>query len=55
MATVNVAGDLSWLSTLAFAVDRAGAVLKPRVNRAIERSTGAIMVGLGVRLGSEAR
>jgi threonine/homoserine/homoserine lactone efflux protein len=55
MAGVIVALDIAWFSTLAFAVDRARAVLTPKVQAALERFTGAVMVGLGVRLATESR
>jgi threonine/homoserine/homoserine lactone efflux protein len=55
MAGVIVALDMLWYSLLAYAVDRAGAVLRPRVRSAMERFTGAVMVGLGVRLVIEPR
>jgi len=55
MAAVIVVLDVLWYSTLAFAVDRARTVLKPRVQRGMERFTGAVMVGLGVRLATESR
>ena len=55
MATVIVMLDVLWFAGLAFAVDRARTVLKPRVQRGMERFTGAVMVGLGVRLATESR
>jgi threonine/homoserine/homoserine lactone efflux protein len=55
MAAVVVALDIVWFSALAFAVDRARALLKPRIQSRIERFTGAVMVGLGVRLATESR
>ena len=55
MAAVVVAYDMIWFSLLAFAVDRAGTVLRPRVRRTIERCTGGVMVGLGVSIAAEAR
>jgi threonine/homoserine/homoserine lactone efflux protein len=55
MAAVIVVLDVLWFAGLAFAVDRARTVLKPRVQRGMERFTGAVMVGLGVRLATESR
>ena len=55
MAAVVVALDIGWFSTLTFAVERARTLLKPRIHSAIERFTGAVMVGLGIRLATEAR
>ncbi|MDP9220009.1 MAG: LysE family translocator [Actinomycetota bacterium] len=53
MALVVVAVDVIWFSTLAIAVDRAGSLLRPRVNRWLERTAGAVMVALGTRLAVE--
>lgn len=55
MAGLIVAFDLAWFSTLAYAVDRAGALLRPRVRHGMERITGIVLVGLGIRLAAEAR
>jgi threonine/homoserine/homoserine lactone efflux protein len=55
MAGVIVALDVAWFSLLALAVDRAQQILRPKVQAALERFTGAVMVGLGVRLATEAR
>lgn len=55
MAAVVVALDIAWFSGLAFAVDRARALLTARVHSRIERFTGAVMVGLGLRLAAESR
>lgn len=44
-----------WFSTLALAFDRARTMLKPRVQRGMQRFTGAVMVGLGLRLATESR
>ncbi len=54
MALLIVMFDLAWYSSLAYAVDRAGSLLKPRVRRVMERITGVVLVGLGVRLATEA-
>jgi len=53
MAVVVVAVDVVWFSTLAIAVDRAGAVLRPRVTLWLERVAGGVMVALGTRLAVE--
>jgi threonine/homoserine/homoserine lactone efflux protein len=53
MALVVVAVDVIWFSTLAIAVDRAGSLLRPRVNQWLERTAGAVMVALGTRLAVE--
>jgi threonine/homoserine/homoserine lactone efflux protein len=55
MAAVIVAYDLVWFSLLAFAVDRAGTVLRPRLRRTMERCTGGVMVALGLSVAAEAR
>ena len=55
MAAVIVVFDVIWYSTLAYAVDRTRAVLQPRVQRRMEKLTGAIVVGLGARLAAEHR
>jgi threonine/homoserine/homoserine lactone efflux protein len=55
MAGVIVLLDGLWFSTLAFAVERASRFFRPRVQRRLERFTGAVMVGLGVRLATESR
>ena len=55
MAGVIVLLDVLWFSTLAYALDRARVLLKPRVQRGVERFTGAVMIGLGVRLATESR
>lgn len=55
MAATIVAFDVVWFSTLAWAVQRARILLRPRVQRMMERFTGAVLIGLGVRLVAEAR
>lgn len=55
MAAVVVALDIAWFSSLAFAVDHARTLLKSRVQSWIERFTGTVMVGLGIRLATESR
>ncbi len=55
MATTIVVLDLVWFSTLAFTVDRARTMLRPRLQRGLERVAGAAMVGFGVKLATEAR
>ncbi len=47
---------LVWLAAYVSAVARAGDVLRrPRVRRTIEAVTGAVLIGLGVRVASETR
>ena len=55
MAGVIVTLDVLWFSALSYAVDRARAVLKPRVQQVMDRITGSVMVALGVRLVIEPR
>jgi threonine/homoserine/homoserine lactone efflux protein len=55
MGAVIVLLDLAWFGLLSWAVERAGALLRPRVRRGVERATGAAMVGFGVSLAVEAR
>jgi threonine/homoserine/homoserine lactone efflux protein len=47
---------LAWLTAYAFAVARAGDFLnRPRIRRAVEAVTGAVLVALGLRLATERR
>lgn len=55
MAIVIVGYDLLWFGTLIYAVDRAGALLRPRLHRAMERITGGVLIGLGVSVAADAR
>ena len=51
MTAIAAATSLAWLSVYATVVPRAGDVLRrPPVRRALDRATGAILIGLGVRL-----
>ena len=54
MAALIVAFDLVWYTILAVAVSRAKqAVVRTRVARWMERVTGAVLLGLGVRVALE--
>jgi threonine/homoserine/homoserine lactone efflux protein len=53
MGAVIVLYDIIWFSLLAYSVDRAGRVLRPKVRRAMERTTGGVMVALGVSVAAE--
>jgi threonine/homoserine/homoserine lactone efflux protein len=54
LGLVSAAMTLLWLSGYAVAVAKAGDVLRrPSIRRAIEAVTGVVLVGLGLRLGSE--
>ena len=45
-----------WLTVYSVAVSWAGSVLlRPRVRRALEATTGAVLIALGVRVAAEAR
>jgi threonine/homoserine/homoserine lactone efflux protein len=44
-----------WFSTLAFTVDRARAILGDRLQTRLERISGTVMIGFGLKLASEAR
>jgi threonine/homoserine/homoserine lactone efflux protein len=56
MAAVIVAVDLIWYSTLALLVARARrAFIEGGWGRRIERLTGAVLIGLGIRLALERR
>ena len=55
MAAVIVLLDFAWFGTLAWTVDRAGRVLRPKVRRAMERTTGGVMIALGLKVAAEAR
>jgi len=50
MAVALVVLDFAWFATLAWAVDRAGRVLRPRLRVWMERTTGAVMIALGLRV-----
>jgi threonine/homoserine/homoserine lactone efflux protein len=55
MGAVIVLYDIVWFSLLAYSVDRAGRVLRPKVRRAMERTTGGVMVALGASVAAETR
>jgi RhtB (resistance to homoserine/threonine) family protein len=51
-----VAMTLSWLSAYALMAARAGSLLtRPRVKATLDRVTGLVLVGLGLRLATESR
>jgi threonine/homoserine/homoserine lactone efflux protein len=51
LTAIAAATSLAWLAVYATLVPRAGDVLRrPPVRRAIDRVTGAVLIGLGVRL-----
>ena len=55
MGVTVVAFDIIWLGTLAWTVERAGLLLRPRLRRRLERISGTVMIGLGVRIAAESR
>lgn len=55
MAVVIVCFDVMYFGTLVWLVDRAGTFLKPRVRQWMERTTGGVMIALGVRVAAEGR
>jgi threonine/homoserine/homoserine lactone efflux protein len=51
MAAMIVCGDFLWYGTLAFLASRAKAgFMRSRVGRWLERTTGAVLIALGVRV-----
>jgi len=51
MTAIAAVTSLAWLSVYAAVVPRAGDVLRrPPVRRALDRLTGVVLIGLGVRL-----
>jgi threonine/homoserine/homoserine lactone efflux protein len=50
MAVVIVAFDLVWFGSIIYLVSRARAMLRPQVQRLMERITGGVLVGVGVLL-----
>jgi threonine/homoserine/homoserine lactone efflux protein len=55
MAGTVVGCDVVCYGTVAVLVDRFRTALRPRVLRAVERCTGVVLLGFGVRLATEAR
>jgi threonine/homoserine/homoserine lactone efflux protein len=56
LGLVFSAMTFSWLTGYAFAVAKAGDVLRrPRIRRALDRVTGAVLIALGLRLAAEHR
>jgi threonine/homoserine/homoserine lactone efflux protein len=53
---VFVLMTLAWLSAYALVAARASSVLRrPRIKTALDRLTGVVLIGLGVRLATEHR
>jgi threonine/homoserine/homoserine lactone efflux protein len=56
LATIHAAMGIAWLLAYATFLTQVGGVLRrPRVQRALERVTGVVLVGLGLRLATERR
>jgi threonine/homoserine/homoserine lactone efflux protein len=55
MGLIIVLYDIVWFSLLAYSVDRAGQVLRPKLRRIMERTTGCVMVALGISVAADAR
>lgn len=56
LAGIHVALGLTWLTTYAWLVTRAGDVLRrPRARRALDRLTGTVLVALGLRIAASSR
>jgi threonine/homoserine/homoserine lactone efflux protein len=55
MAATVVLFDVIWFSSLAFTVEHARRILGPRIQQRLERLSGAVMIGFGLKLASEAR
>jgi threonine/homoserine/homoserine lactone efflux protein len=56
LTAIHVAIGMAWLSGIVLLVDRArGALARPTVRRRMERLTGAVLLGFGVRLALLAR
>jgi threonine/homoserine/homoserine lactone efflux protein len=54
MATLLVICDFAWYTSLALMVSRAkSGLMRSRIGRWMERTTGAVLVGLGVRVAVE--
>lgn len=55
MAAVIVTFDVLWYGSVTLLVDRARRALRPRLVAAVEKVTGALLLGFGVRLAAESR
>jgi threonine/homoserine/homoserine lactone efflux protein len=55
MAVTIVAFDVIWFSILAFTVEQARKILGLRIQHRLERISGAVMIGFGLKLASETR
>jgi threonine/homoserine/homoserine lactone efflux protein len=56
LGLVFAAMTLSWLTAYAFAVAKAGDVLRrPKIRRMIDAVVGVVLAGLGIRVATDAR
>lgn len=55
MSVTIVAFDLAWYGSVAFVVDRLRRTAMPKLTHALQRASGAVLLGFGVRLATEAR
>ena len=56
LAAIHIATGVVWLAFYAWLVARARAVVgRPRVRRTLDRLTGTVLVGLGIRVARESR
>lgn len=55
MAATIVAMDVIWFGAVAAVVDRFRRAMRPHVVRRLEQGSGAVLLGVGVRLATEAR
>jgi threonine/homoserine/homoserine lactone efflux protein len=53
MSAAIVASDVVWYGTIAYCVDRFRRAIAPKLLRGLERTTGAVLLGFGVRLATE--
>ncbi len=56
LGVLFVAMTLTWLVAFALMASKAGGLLtRPRVKAALDRLTGVVLIGLGLRLATERR
>jgi threonine/homoserine/homoserine lactone efflux protein len=55
LVAIHVAMGVVWLVTWAWLVARAGVLARPRWRAALERTTGAVLIALGLRLATTSR
>jgi threonine/homoserine/homoserine lactone efflux protein len=55
LVAIHIAISIAWLVVWAWLVSRASGVLAPRWRAALERVTGCVLIGLGLRLATTSR